>query len=99
MQLIAYMLGGNVRKADKREYGTMSVKIDNTSPLFAGFENNNDCLMTHTDFVESLPNGFINIASTATCPNAGMSNDDKKIYGIQFHPEVNHTNKRYSNNT
>ena len=91
MQLTTYLLGGNVKRADKREYGTTNVKIDNTSPLFSEFDTTNDCLMTHTDFVETLPTGFINISSTSNCPNAGMSNEDKKIYGIQFHPEVNHT--------
>ena len=91
MQLITYLLGGNVERANKREYGTTNVKFDNTSPLFAGFGNENDCLMSHTDFVEKLPSGFSNIASTPNCPNAGMANNDKKIYGIQFHPEVNHT--------
>jgi len=92
MQLISYSLGGNVQKAEKREYGTTSVNFDNTSPLFAGFKKQNDCLMSHTDFVDILPNGFKNIAHTSHCPNAGMANDEKKIYGIQFHPEVNHTN-------
>lgn len=91
MQLIAYLLNGNVEQALSREYGTTNVKLDNTSPIFAGFESENDCLMSHTYFVENLPQGFKNIASTADCPNAGMANEDKKIYGIQFHPEVNHT--------
>ena len=45
--------------------------------------------MSHTDFVESVPNGFKNIAKTDSCPNAGIANDEKKLYGIQFHPEVN----------
>ena len=93
MQLITQLLGGNVASASKREYATTSVKFDNTSPLFSGFGTENDCLMTHSDFVEVLPQGFKNIASTPSCPNAGMSNDDKKIYGIQFHPEVNNTNR------
>lgn len=91
MQLTTHLLGGEVARADKREYGTTPVDIDNTSPLFAGFESKNDCLMSHTYFVSKLPEGFKNIASTSSCPNAGMANDEKKIYGIQFHPEVNHT--------
>lgn len=91
MQLTTHLLGGEVARADKREYGTTPVDIDNTSPLFAGFESKNDCLMSHTYFVSKLPDGFKNIASTSSCPNAGMANEDKKIYGIQFHPEVNHT--------
>ena len=91
MQLMTYMLGGNVAKASKREYGTTDVSIDNTSLLFKGFENNNKFLMSHTDYVETVPNGFNNIASTISCPNAAMQNVDKKLYGIQFHPEVNNS--------
>ena len=91
MQLITHLLGGNVEKANKREYGETLVDIDNTSPLFAGFENQNVCLMSHGDFVDKLPEGFKNIGHTSHCPNAAIANDSKKIYGIQFHPEVNLT--------
>lgn len=93
MQLMTHMLGGDVQRADKREYGVTGVKIDNSSKLFAGFEDSNDCLMSHTDFVNKLPDGFENIGSTNHCPNAAMQNIEKNFYGIQFHPEVNHTNK------
>lgn len=93
MQLMTHMLGGEVERADKREYGVTSVKIDNSSKLFAGFADSNDCLMSHTDFVNKLPEGFENIGTTAHCPNAAMQNREKNFYGIQFHPEVNHTNK------
>lgn len=92
MQLISHLLGGEVQKADKREYGITEVNLDNTSPLFTGFGLKNDCLMSHTDFVNTLPNGFVNIASTTNCPNAGIANVEKNIYGIQFHTEVNLTN-------
>ena len=61
MQLISYLLGGNVEKANKREYGETTVKIDNTSPLFSGFNSENICLMSHTDMVKDLPSGFRNI--------------------------------------
>jgi GMP synthase (glutamine-hydrolysing) len=91
MQLMTHILGGKVQRADKREYGTINVKIDNTSKLFKGFDENNDCLMSHTDFVEVLPEGFENIGYTVNCPNAAMQNVSKNFYGIQFHPEVNHT--------
>ena len=91
MQLMAYTLGGNVAHADKREYGTTDVSIDNTSKLFQGFGTTNGFLMSHTDFVETVPNGFKNIGHTSSCPNAAMENDDKKLYGIQFHPEVNNS--------
>ena len=91
MQLMTYTLGGQVAKADKREYGTTQVNIDNNSSLFTGFEKTNGFLMSHTDYVEKLPEGFKNIGSTPSCPNAGIENTEKKLYGIQFHPEVNNS--------
>lgn len=89
MQLMTYTLGGNVARADKREYGTTDVSIDNSSLLFEGFENTNGFLMSHTDFVKKVPEGFRNIGHTSSCPNAAMENKEKNLYGIQFHPEVN----------
>ena len=89
MQLMTYTLGGKVQKADKREYGTTKVEIDNTSPLFQGFDTTNDFLMSHTDFVSEVPSGFRNIGKTEHCPNAAMENVERNLYGIQFHPEVN----------
>ena len=91
MQLMTYCLDGKVARAEKREYGTTKVNINNNSKIFKGFENENDCLMSHTDYVDVLPEGFENIAYTDNCPNAGMQNTEKRFYGIQFHPEVNHT--------
>lgn len=92
MQLMALTLGGKVARPNKREYGTTDVSIDNTSLLLQGFEKTNGFLMSHTDYVETVPNGFKNIGSTSSCPNAGMENPEKKLYGIQFHPEVNNSN-------
>ena len=86
---MTYTLGGNVARANKREYGTTDVSIDNSSLLFEGFENTNGFLMSHTDFVEKVPEGFKNIGHTSSCPNAAMENKEKNLYGIQFHPEVN----------
>lgn len=91
MQLMTYTLDGNVARANKREYGTTEVEIDNSSSLFQGFENTNGFLMSHTDFVETVPEGFKNIGHTKSCPNAAMENQEKKLYGIQFHPEVNNS--------
>lgn len=91
MQLMTYNFGGEVQKANKREYCVMKVNINNSSKLFAGFENTNNFLMTHGDYVSKLPEGFENIASTEDCPNAGMQNETKRLYGIQFHPEVNNS--------
>ena len=91
MQLMTTTLGGNVAKATKREYGTTDVSIDNSSLLFQQFDKNNRFLMSHTDYVETVPSGFKNIGSTLSCPNAAMENSDAKMYGIQFHPEVNNS--------
>ena len=91
MQLMSHELGGKVKSATTREYGETSVNIDNTSPLFEGFGDNNIFLMSHTDYVEEVPNGFKRIGYTSVCPNAAMENQEKKLYGIQFHPEVNNS--------
>ena len=89
MQLMTHVLGGKVSKADTREYGTTKVNIDNTSSLFKNFDSENNFLMSHTDFVSEVPNGFKNIGFTDHCPNAAMENPEKNLFGIQFHPEVN----------
>ena len=89
MQLMTHMLGGEVKRAEKREYGVTKVEIDNNSKIFETFENSNNFLMSHTDFVNELPEGFKNIAKTDHCKNAAMENKEKNFYGIQFHPEVN----------
>ena len=91
MQLMMHTLGGSVNRADKREYGTIDVSIDNESLLFKGFDKTNGFLMSHTDYVENLPDGFRNIGFTSSCPNAAVENAEKKLYGIQFHPEVNNS--------
>ena len=88
MQLMTQILGGKVAKASKREYGATNVSIVDNSVLLNGFDKNNTFLMSHTDFVKTIPEGFHNIASTTSCPNAGIENNDKRLYGIQFHPEV-----------
>lgn len=90
-QLIAQMLGGKVVPASKSEYGKAVVTVDNTHKLFEGVLKNSDCWMSHTNQAEVLPEGFYSIAHTDTCPNAAIANDQLKIYGVQFHPEVNHT--------
>ena len=65
--------------------------LDNNSKLFKGFKNSNICLMSHTDYVDSVPEGFEKIAKSNTCKIAAMENKSKNFYGVQFHPEVNHT--------
>lgn len=90
MQLMTHTLGGEVLRADKREYGETDVQFED-SVLFDGFGAGNVCLMSHTDYVGTLPDGFRTIARTPSCPNAAIENPDKKFYGIQFHAEVSNT--------
>ena len=91
MQLMAKMLGGNVTLADKREYGLADVTFDTTSPLFQDIPQTSPCWMSHTDQVVALPEGFAAIAHTPSCPIAAMGDDNRRLYGIQFHPEVTHS--------
>jgi GMP synthase (glutamine-hydrolysing) len=90
-QLIAYSLGGKVESPEKREYGKTEINLVTTSTLLKGLNEKEQCWMSHTDYVSEVPVGFQIIASTAECPTAAMINSDKKIYGVQFHPEVEHT--------
>ncbi|MBZ4664244.1 MAG: guaA [Caloramator sp.] len=91
MQLTAFMLGGEVKKADKREYGNTSVVVENDCALFSNLPKESIMWMSHTDYVAELPDGFVNIAYTDSCKNAAMANKEKRIYGVQFHPEVKHS--------
>jgi len=89
-QLIAYTLGGEVKHAETREYGKSDIKYS-TSKIFKNINKTNICWMSHTDYVSKLPDGFKTIATTSTCPIAAIENEEKNIYGVQFHPEVMHT--------
>ena len=91
MQFMSQSLGGNVKKGTKKEYGETEVNLDNSSPLFDSFNKTNICLMSHTDLVDKLPDGFNVIANTSNCAIAGIENKQLNFYGIQFHPEVNNT--------
>ena len=90
-QLIGHVFGGSIESAELREYGKADITLDTNHILFGGSDEKNTCWMSHTYFVSKLPEGYKNIAKTTTCPNAAMANDEKKIYGVQFHPEVVHT--------
>lgn len=90
-QFICSALGGKVQSADIREYGKTYVNLDNESDLFYGINKRESSWMSHTDFVSHAPKGFKIIANTAECPVAAVENVDRKIYGVQFHPEVEHT--------
>ena len=89
-QLVAHKLGGRVAHAETREYGKSEIEYSE-SLLFKGIDKNSICWMSHTDYVGEVPFGFHITATTKTCPAAGFENAEKKIYGIQFHPEVHHT--------
>jgi len=90
-QLMAYTLGGKVTsKPEKREYGKTQITLDD-SKIFKNLDKKEVCWMSHTDFVEQIPDGFSIIAYTENCPMGAMQNEEKKLYGVQFHPEVNHT--------
>lgn len=93
-QIMAYTLGGTATTANaKSEYGKTEITVDTTSKIFNGLENNQICWMSHTDYVSEVPEGFRVTAKSNTCPTAAMECEEKKFYGVQFHPEVNHTPK------
>lgn len=90
-QLIAFQNGGHVEAIPEREYGNRSIEINGTSPLFSGLEQNQDVFMSHGDQIASLGHGFRVTASSSTCPIASYEDQKKRIYGVQFHPEVEHS--------
>lgn len=90
VQLMSIMLGGIVEKADNREYGRMYVNLDDEE-LFKDVPKSSICWMSHTVYVKQPPQGFDIIGTTETCPVAAIGNREKKLYGVQFHPEVEHT--------
>ena len=99
MQTMAGQLGGKVDTSDIREFGYAQVKLEGESSLLreiADHTDNNgesllDVWMSHGDKVVAMPEGFSLMASTPSCPIAGMVHEEKRFYGIQFHPEVTHT--------
>lgn len=91
LQLMAHELGGKVSPGVSREYGRAELEVADTSDLFAGMDNRLICWMSHGDLVEAVPPGFRAVARTASTPVAAMSNTEKRLYGVQFHPEVVHT--------
>ena len=91
MQLTAHLLGGRVERAKEREYGRVTVRMKTDANLLSGMKKDSACWMSHTWQVCECPSGFRPIAETDNCPVAAMANDEKRIYGVQFHPEVTHT--------
>ena len=93
MQLTAQLLGGGVERAVEREYGRVTVRMKARAGLLSGLSAESACWMSHTWQVSQCPPGFYPIAETDNCPVAAMANDEKRIYGVQFHPEVTHTDE------
>ncbi|MDN3629707.1 glutamine-hydrolyzing GMP synthase [Vibrio lentus] len=91
MQTMAEQLGGKVATSTEREFGYAAVQVTGESALFADLESTQDVWMSHGDKVVEIPADFTKIAETDTCPYAAMANEEKKYYGVQFHPEVTHT--------
>ena len=89
-QLLADLAGGTVEKAETGEYGKTLLRTDGSS-LFSGMPGESICWMSHRDAVKCLPPGFSVTARTADCPIAAFSCEAQKLYGVQFHPEVMHT--------
>ncbi len=91
MQLLSYTLGGHVAPGAEREYGKMPIEILPGNPLFNGIPSTITVWMSHGDRVEAIPANFSRGAVSATCPFAAMFNNEQRIYALQFHPEVVHT--------
>ena len=90
-QLMQHILGGEVKRADVREYGKTKVYVDNHSKLFTDVNPETICWMSHFDYIAKTAPGFGIVAHTADCPVAAAENEAEKLYAIQFHPEVLHT--------
>jgi len=104
MQTMAVQLGGEVQSSSIREFGYAELKVHGTSELFSGIEDRRsaeghallDVWMSHGDKVTQLPSGFSIISETQNAPIAGMADESRQMYGLQFHPEVTHTLKGLS---
>lgn len=99
MQTMAEQLGGQVEASDQREFGYAQVKVEGKSRLLADIADHMDASgdalldvwMSHGDKISRIPEGFELMASTASAPIAGMYHEERRLYGVQFHPEVTHT--------
>lgn len=90
-QLMAHQLGGNTDTAEIREYGKKELILKEDSVLFKDVEEGSICWMSHTNYISQIPEGFKVTAVTETCPVAAMENTERKLYAVQFHPEVEHS--------
>ena len=93
MQFMINTLGGEVKRSDKREYGFAELDIKGSEDIFKGIDSPTQCWMSHGDSISKLPEGFVATGSTDNTPFAAAANAEKRFYGLQFHPEVEHSLK------
>lgn len=91
MQLMTHHFGGKVERASQREYGKAVITIQGNPVLFNGLPDEQVVWMSHSDKVEEVPEGFRIDATNPSCPIAAISHEQKKLFGVQFHPEVRHS--------
>ncbi len=89
-QLLAYQLGGRVQRAEKREYGLAALELSRPSVLFEGVKEKSNVWMSHGDHIAELPAGFQRVG-TSENSLAAAEDTERKLFGLQFHPEVVHT--------
>ncbi|WP_066506440.1 glutamine-hydrolyzing GMP synthase [Abyssisolibacter fermentans] len=92
-QLMAQVFGGTVSRADTREYGRTELNILHNDGIFKSIDDDIKCLMSHTNFIGEAPENFVVTAKTSSCPVAAMKSIDGKLVAVQFHPEVEHTER------
>ena len=90
-QMIAYLYGGKVEKGSSAEYGLGKVDITGENDIFKGVPKEINVWVSHFDEIKELPEGFVSLANSEICKVEAMKHKEKKIYGVQFHPEVWHT--------
>lgn len=94
LQSLVQELGGTVARGESGgEYGHTRIQVDSRSPIMAGIENSLEVWMSHGDRIEALPDGFKRVAESRSCSWAAVEGLDRRFYGLQFHPEVTHTEK------
>ncbi|MDE6666492.1 MAG: glutamine-hydrolyzing GMP synthase [Ruminococcus sp.] len=90
-QIVAYTLGGRVEACKKSEFGKIEISKKHESPVFKDVPEKNIVWMSHNDYVSQLPEGFYVTSTSADCPCASFENPERKLYALQFHPEVTHS--------
>jgi len=91
MQLMSHRLGGKVEASNEREYGPSNLELSGSHPLFKGFSEKTRVWMSHGDRLEQVPDGFRIVGTSENAPITAMVHEEKPLMGIQFHPEVSHT--------